>query len=78
MRRALSLFRAIVSVLRYGDLPWRAYLERQEQCVGCSHYERSLFGIYCGACSCPRWYVSDLRTKWRMPDAACPKGLWKR
>jgi len=76
MARILSLIRAVWSVVRYGDVPFRIYAERQSACVLCSHFERSLYGCYCGACDCPRNYVSDLRTKWRMPDLKCPKGKW--
>lgn len=81
--RAKTFYRAVSSFLRHGDASLGEYLHRQATCTGsgqatrrCERMAATETGLFCDACGCPRWSVSDLRTKWRMPDAACPLGKW--
>jgi hypothetical protein len=71
-----SLTKAIVSFLREGDVALVLHDEREIECRMCEDLDRTDFGLFCGACQCPQTPVSDLRTKWRMPNAACPKMKW--
>lgn len=75
-RKIKSFIRAVVSFARYGDLVLSQYQKRMAACYECPELKTTLTGQFCGACDCPRWPVSDLRTKWRTPDAACPLQKW--
>lgn len=74
--KARSLRRAVFSFLRSGDAALILYEDRQQECLACPHLRRTTHGIFCAECGCPPWVLSDLRTKWRMPEAACPLLKW--
>lgn len=83
IKKARSLMAALFSFALAGDAPLGEYLDRRETCLGipgqlpkCERLQATDTGLFCGACGCPQWPVSDLRTKWRMPDVACPLGRW--
>lgn len=67
---------ALWSFVRYGDAPIPQATERELICGGCPEQVISATGLHCAACGCPRSSLSDLRTKWRMRDIACPLGRW--
>lgn len=72
----LSLSGAVFSLFWKGDVPLSIAEKRRITCSFCTYKETTEAGEFCGACDCPRWFVSDLRTKTRMPDAACPLRHW--
>lgn len=74
--KARSFWRAIYSLARYGDVTLRTHTLRKAECFACKHVVARGRGIYCGKCSCPEWFMSDLRTKWRMLDVKCPLNKW--
>jgi hypothetical protein len=71
-----SFFRAIWSLIRHGEVTVQTYALRRAECVECLLFVERKRGIYCGACGCPEWYLSDLRSKWRMPQVKCPLNKW--
>lgn len=76
IRKARSLVRAVWSFLRRGDVDLQTYGRRETTCYQCEQMQCTATGIYCGACGCPQWAVSDLRTKWRMVTIRCPLNKW--
>lgn len=83
LSQARSLLTALLSWLRYGDATLFTYQLRQGLCLGvpnktlpCNHLQQTKTGIFCGACGCPQWGLSDLRSKWRMPAVECPVHKW--
>lgn len=74
--KAVSLLRAIYSLIRYGETTVRTQVLRKGECFECEHIIARERGLYCGACGCPEWFMSDLRTKWRMLDIKCPLDKW--
>jgi len=71
-----SFLRALWSFARHGDALLVEHDRRQAICLGCEHLRLMSNGVFCNACECPPWAVSDLRTKWRMRDLKCPKDKW--
>jgi hypothetical protein len=57
-------------------LTLRTYQLRKAECLDCPEHIEKERGIYCLACRCPQWPMSDLRTKWRMLDIKCPLNKW--
>src|SRR5262245_51823346 len=74
--KALSLARAIFSLLRHGEVTPQTYVLRQAECLDCEKRVEAGRGVYCGECKCPQWFLSDLRTKARMPGVKCPLNKW--
>lgn len=71
-----SFLRAIYSLFRHGETTLSTYELRRAECMDCSARIPKPRGVYCGACGCPQWFMSDLRTKWRMLAVKCPLGKW--
>jgi hypothetical protein len=76
MRKVYTFYRAIYSLIRYGDVTLRTYTQRRAECFECERIIAKERNLYCGACECPQWFMSDLRTKWRMLDVKCPLEKW--
>jgi hypothetical protein len=74
--KARSFLCAVWSFFWYGDAPLVDHDRRQAICLRCEHLEVTATGVFCKACGCPHWAVSDLRTKWRMRDIKCPLDKW--
>ena len=74
--KAQSFIRALSSLIRYGEVTVKTYTLRQAECMDCEHIVSKERGLYCGACGCPEWFMSDLRTKWRMLGVKCPLNRW--
>lgn len=74
--KAKSFIRAMWSFLRYGDAPIEVHDQRQFHCLRCDEFDVVPTGMFCEACHCPRWPLSDMRSKWRMRDVKCPQGKW--
>lgn len=74
--KARSFLRAVWSFIRYGDVPLDLHDKRSAICHRCDHMRVTPGGIFCRVCECPHWFVSDLRTKWRMRDVKCPLNKW--
>jgi hypothetical protein len=74
--KAKSLLLAIWSFLRWGDAPIAEHDQRATTCYLCEQLIITPQGIFCSACNCPRWPLSDLRTKWRLRDLRCPRNKW--
>lgn len=72
-----SLARALWSFARWGDVPLIRYETRRVTCEQCPQLRITSTGYFCGACACPQWAGSDLRSKWRMADLKCPQGRWQ-
>lgn len=71
-----SFLRAVWSFLRWGDAPLALVLEREKVCMACPEMDVTETNEFCKACDCPRWAISDLRTKRRMRDIKCPLDKW--
>lgn len=77
MRRKFADFLAALwSFIRYGDVPLQEHDRRQRICLECPKVQVTQAGLFCLACKCPRWVISDLRTKWRMRVLKCPLEKW--
>jgi len=76
LAKAKSFLRAAWSFIRYGDVPLWEYTQREEACLKCPELDTTETSEFCKACGCPRWAISDLRTKRRMRDIKCPLGKW--
>jgi hypothetical protein len=76
LKKAKSFLRAVWSFVRYGDAPLRQYTEREEICLKCPEFDMTETNEFCKARDCPRWAISDLRTKRRMRDLRCPLNKW--
>jgi len=76
MRKLYTFLRAIYSLFRHGEVTIRTHELRKAECFDCLAIITKERGIYCGACGCPQWFMSDLRTKWRMLAAKCPLDKW--
>jgi len=50
------------------------YQQRLAICQGCEHLQRDGDKLYCGACGCPQWSMSELPRKLRFAGLRCPKG----
>ena len=75
-RQLRSLYRALRSFILYGDASIRMYTTRKRECRKCDQLRETQTGLFCAACGCPEWPISDLRTKWRMVAAECPLKYW--
>lgn len=71
-----SFLRAFWSLFREGDASMGVYNEREAQCYDCDRMVVTDAGMFCGACGCAPSPVSDLRTKWRLPNLRCPLNKW--
>lgn len=76
LKRITSFLRAVWSFVIHGDERLIVYEDRQRICLNCDQLSVWETGVFCKACNCPRWALSDLRTKWRMRDLKCPQGKW--
>lgn len=76
LRKAKSLSRALWSLFWFGTVDARIYRERVIECFSCPALVEKKRRLYCGACGCPEWWLSDLRKKWRMLELRCPLGKW--
>jgi len=76
LKKAKSFILAILSFIRWGDAPLDLYDKRRAVCARCPHMRATPQGLFCRACECPRWPISDLRTKWRLRDLRCPLHKW--
>ena len=76
LRKANSLAVALWSIVRYGTIEAHNYRQRALECFGCEARIERGRRMYCGACGCPQWRLSDLRVKWRMRELKCPLGKW--
>lgn len=76
LRKANSFALALWSWLRHGTVQAGAYRLRALECFGCEARIERGRRMYCGACGCPQWWLSDLRNKWRMRELKCPLGKW--
>jgi len=74
--KALSLARAIFSLARYGEVTPITYELRRAECLDCDQKTETDRGVFCAACGCPQWFMSDLRTKTRLIDVKCPLNKW--
>jgi hypothetical protein len=78
--KAASFFWAVRSFVKHGDAPIREFDRRLAICISCEFVKfdppKAPTGMFCKACDCPDWWLSDQRTKARMRDAACPMGKW--
>lgn len=45
---------------------------RMAACGECDRLVRDGDALYCGACGCPNWRLSELRTKLRFVNLTCP------
>ncbi len=70
-----SFARAVWS-MRRGDTTLAAYEGRQRVCLTCPQLDRTRRGLFCKACGCPQYPLSDLRTKWRIRGISCPLQYW--
>lgn len=59
----LSLSGAVFSLFWKGDVPLSIAEKRRITCSFCTYKETAETGEFCGACECPRWFVSDLDRK---------------
>jgi hypothetical protein len=76
IRKLKSFVRAVWSLCKLGDSPLPVYNVRTQTCWECPSMKASPTGYFCRACECPEWFLSDLRTKWRIRDLSCPLGKW--
>lgn len=76
MLRVISFLRAVWSFVRWGDVSLVTHDRRQVICLRCDRLQVTKTGIFCRACGCAPWVISDLRTKWRMRDLKCPLEKW--
>src|SRR5215475_886156 len=76
LKRVISLLRAIFSLIIDGDERLIVYEDRQKICWQCDELRIRETGVFCWACKCPPWPVSDLRTKWRLRSLKCPLNRW--
>jgi hypothetical protein len=67
-----SFLRALWSLFWLGEVTLQTYQWRKAECLDCSEHVETERGAYCQACECPQWFMSDLRTKWRLLDLKCP------
>ena len=74
--KAPSFWRAVWSLIWQGEVSLRTYQLRKAECLDCDRHIETERGIYCGECRCPDWFMSGLRTKWRMLDVRCPLNRW--
>jgi hypothetical protein len=74
--KAKSFILAVWSFVRWGDAPIELYEDRKRICEECPELVPTPTGKFCGKCECPRWPISDLRSKWRMLDLRCPLNNW--
>jgi hypothetical protein len=70
-----SFLRALWA-MRSGDAKLTVYQGRLRVCYACSEVRIRERGVYCGACGCPEWALSDLRTKARIRSISCPLEKW--
>lgn len=76
LKKANSLRAALWSLIRYGTVDAALYRRRALECFFCESRIEKKRRMYCGACNCPQWWLSDLRKKWRMRDLKCPLNKW--
>ena len=76
LKKVWSFLRAVWSFFRWGDVPLIEHDRRQAICCCCERIDVKPAGVFCLECECPRWPISDLRTKWRMLDIKCPLEKW--
>jgi hypothetical protein len=76
LKKVKSLTRALWSLLRHGTVQAITYRIRAIECFGCDERVEKKKRLYCAACGCPEWWLSDLRRKWRMRELKCPLDKW--
>jgi hypothetical protein len=76
IEKPLSFVLAMLSLFRDGDVTLIEHEKRSRLCWGCDHIEITERGLHCRECHCPRWWLSDLRFKWRLHRYKCPIGRW--
>jgi hypothetical protein len=74
--KARSFARAVVSLVRHGEVTVQTYALRRAECLECPAFAERERGVYCGACGCPEWFVSDLRFRNRLLGVKCPLNKW--
>jgi hypothetical protein len=52
------------------------YALRRAECIDCHLFVEEARGVYCGACGCPHWFLSDLRSRNRLLSVKCPLDKW--
>lgn len=78
-----EFLRAIVS-LRHGHTHLNQYWQREQACLWsnagqpCPALKIVEQNIYCSECGCPFWPHADMRVKWNMPGATCPRNKWEQ
>ena len=76
LKKIVAFRRAFWSLARFGDAPLTTYQKRRKACLACPKMHAAATGLFCGACGCMKWPLSDLRTKWRLRDLKCPLDEW--
>ena len=76
LKKVKSLFFALWSLFWYGTVEAGIYKRRAVECFVCPALVEKQYRLYCGACGCPEWWLSDLRKKWRMLELKCPQDKW--
>jgi hypothetical protein len=76
LKKAKSLIRALWSLFWFGTVEAKTYRRRALECFFCEARIEKKRRMYCGACGCPQWWLSDLRKKWRMLELKCPLDKW--
>lgn len=76
LKKVKSLSLALWSLFWYGTVSAETHETRRAECFKCEAIISNERGIYCGACGCSQWWLSDLRKKWRMRELKCPLGKW--
>ena len=76
MLRVISFVRTMWLAIRYGEAWLHVQRGRLIICQSCPEMASTSSGLYCKACQCPQWFMSDIRTKTRIRRLACPQGRW--
>ena len=76
--KVLSYVRAEASLLVRGPTDEATQEGRAALCRECVNFDATDEGRdgHCVGCGCPAWTRAKMSTKWRMPEARCPRGLW--
>ena len=83
MKKVWSFLKAFFS-LQHGINTLDIYWKRESACLGYTTgtpcdalIQLEAKHLYCGACGCPKLPQADLRVKWLLPGAVCPKEKWE-
>jgi hypothetical protein len=76
LKKVKSLWLALWSLFWYGTTDAETRQQRAVECFGCEARIDKGRRMYCGACGCPQWWLSQLRNKWRMRELKCPLNKW--